>query len=139
MSLLLIDIDYFKRVNDTFGHHAGDEVLVWVANLLARMVRGIDMVARFGGEEFAVLLPETNRLGAAVLAERIRAAIERENITAEGRRIPVTVSIGVTTLAADEVEVIDQLLSIADRRLYLAKNSGRNRICVDDDGKTHFA
>ena len=139
MSLLLLDIDHFKKVNDTFGHHAGDEVLVAVAQLLGQMVRGVDTAARFGGEEFAVLLPETNRLGAAVLGERIRAAIEREQIVVEGRNVPITVSIGITTLAAEDVESIDQLLNIADRRLYLAKNSGRNRICVSDDGKSHFA
>ena len=139
MSLLLLDIDLFKKVNDTFGHHAGDEVLVRVANLLSHMVRAVDTVARFGGEEFAVLMPETNRLGAAVLGERIRAAIEREQINVDGQHIPVTVSIGITTLAAEHVESIDQLLNIADQRLYLAKNSGRNRICVTDDGKSHFA
>ena len=139
MSLLLLDIDHFKKVNDNFGHHAGDEVLVKVAQLLAHMVRGVDTVARFGGEEFAVLMPETNRLGAAVLGERIRAAIEREHIKVDGRHIPVTVSIGVTTLAAEDIESIDQMLNIADQRLYLAKNSGRNRICVSDDGKSHFA
>ena len=137
--MLLLDIDHFKKVNDTFGHHAGDEVLVKVAELLTHMVRGVDTVARFGGEEFAVLLPETNRLGAAVLGERIRAAIEREQINVDGQYIPVTVSIGITTLAAEHVESIDQLLNIADQRLYLAKNSGRNRICVSDDGKSHFA
>jgi len=139
MSLLLLDIDHFKKVNDTFGHHAGDEVLVRIAGLLAQMVRDVDTVARFGGEEFAVLMPETNRLGAAVLGERIRAAIEKEQINVDGRHIPVTVSIGITTLAAEDVESIDQLLGIADRRLYMAKNSGRNRICVSDDGKSHFA
>jgi diguanylate cyclase (GGDEF)-like protein len=139
MSLLLLDIDHFKKVNDTFGHHAGDEVLVKISALLAQMVRGVDTVARFGGEEFAVLMPETNRLGAAVLGERIRAAIEREQISVDGRHIPVTVSIGITTLAAEAVESIDQMLNIADQRLYLAKNSGRNRICVSDDGKSHFA
>jgi diguanylate cyclase (GGDEF)-like protein len=139
MSLLLLDIDHFKKVNDTFGHHAGDEVLIRVASLLAQMVREVDTVARFGGEEFAVLLPETNRLGAAVLGERIRAAVEREMIVVAGQNIPVTVSIGITTLAAEDVESIDQLLGIADRRLYLAKSGGRNRICVGDDGKSHFA
>ena len=138
MSVLLLDIDHFKKVNDTFGHHAGDEVLVKVAELLAQMVRGADTVARFGGEEFAVLMPETSKLGAAVLGERIRAAIEKENIVVDGRSIPVTVSIGIATLAAEKVESIDQMLSIADRRLYLAKNSGRNRICVSDDGKSSF-
>ena len=139
MSLLLLDIDHFKKVNDTFGHHAGDEVLVKVAELLVLMMRGVDAVARFGGEEFAVLLPETNRLGAAVLGERIRSAIEKEQIKVDNRLIPVTVSIGIATLAAEEVESIDQLLNIADRRMYLAKNGGRNRICVSDDGRSHFA
>jgi diguanylate cyclase (GGDEF)-like protein len=138
MSLLLLDIDHFKKVNDTFGHSVGDKVLVKVAELLTQMVRSVDTVARFGGEEFAALLPETNRLGAAVLGERIRAAIEHEQIVVDGRDIPVTVSIGIATLAAEDVESIDQLLNIADRRLYLAKNSGRNRICVSDDGKSHF-
>jgi diguanylate cyclase (GGDEF)-like protein len=139
MSLLLLDIDHFKKVNDTFGHHAGDEVLIKVAGLLAQMVRGVDTLARIGGEEFAVLLPEANRLGAAVLGERIRAAIEQEQISIEGRIVPVTVSIGIATLAAEDMESIDQMLRIADRRLYLAKNGGRNRICVGDDGKSHFA
>lgn len=139
MSVLLIDIDHFKNVNDTFGHNAGDEVLVKVATQLAHLVRHADTVARFGGEEFAALLPETNRLGAAVLGERIRKAVEGEEIVVDGRRIPVTVSIGISTLAAEMVESIDQLLDIADRRLYLAKNSGRNRICVSDDGRSSFA
>jgi diguanylate cyclase (GGDEF)-like protein len=139
MSLLLLDIDYFKKVNDSFGHHAGDEVLVKVAGLLVQMMRGVDTVARFGGEEFAVLLPETNRLGAAVLGERIRSAIEKEQIKVDNRLIPVTVSIGIATLAAEAVESIDQLLNIADQRMYLAKNGGRNRICVSDDGRSHFA
>ena len=138
MSVLLLDIDHFKKVNDTYGHHAGDEVLVRIAQLLKGMARLGDTVARFGGEEFSVLLPETKRLGAAVMAQRIRAVIEKEEIIVEGRQIPVTVSIGVATLAAEEVESIDQLLNIADRRLYLAKNNGRNRICVSDDGRSDF-
>ena len=138
MSVLLLDIDHFKKVNDTYGHHSGDEVLVRIAQLLSGIARHGDTVARFGGEEFAVLLPETNRLGAAVMAQRIRAVIEKEEIVVEGRQIPVTVSIGVATLAAEEVESIDQLLNIADRRLYPAKNNGRNRICVSDDGRSDF-
>ena len=145
MSVLVLDIDHFKKVNDTYGHHAGDEVLVRVAQLLSRMVRSGtgrregDTVARFGGEEFAVLLPQTNKLGAAVLAERIRRALEKEQIVVDERPIPVTASIGIATLAAETVESIDQLLNIADRRLYLAKNNGRNRICVTDDGRSKFA
>lgn len=139
MSVLLLDLDHFKKVNDTYGHHGGDEVLRTVAKLLTQMVRGGDTVARFGGEEFAVMLPGTNRLGAAVLGERIRAAVEKEEIVVDGRTIRITVSIGLVTLAGEETESIDQLLSIADRRLYLAKNSGRNRICLNDDGHTRFA
>jgi diguanylate cyclase (GGDEF)-like protein len=139
MSVLLIDIDHFKRVNDSYGHLAGDHVLVNVAMQLAHVVRGADTVARFGGEEFAILLPETNRLGAAVLGERIRNAVENEEFVVNGRRVAVTVSIGIATLAAEIVESIDQLLDIADRRLYLAKNSGRNRICISDDGRASFA
>jgi len=144
LSVLLLDIDHFKKVNDTFGHHAGDEVLVTIARLLVELVRADsgrrqgDIVARFGGEEFVVLLPVTNRLGAAVMAERIRAAIEAKVAVVDGRRIPVTASIGIATLAAEKVESIDQLLNTADRRLYLAKNAGRNRICVSDDGRASF-
>jgi diguanylate cyclase (GGDEF)-like protein len=139
ISVLLFDIDHFKKVNDTYGHHAGDEVLIHVARLLKNMMRSADTVARFGGEEFAALLPETNKLGAAVLGERIRATIEREKIVVGGQHIPVTVSIGVATLPASELETVDQLLRVADQRLYLAKHNGRNRICVSDDGKSTFA
>ncbi|MHB8550951.1 MAG: GGDEF domain-containing response regulator, partial [Acidiferrobacterales bacterium] len=139
MSVLLIDIDHFKQVNDRFGHQTGDEVLVKVATLLGGIVRNGDVVARIGGEEFAVLLPETNRLGAAVLAERIRAQAEKAEMTAADARIQVTISIGMATFSAETVDTFDELLAVADRRLYLAKNQGRNRICVNDDGKSSFA
>ncbi len=139
LSVLLIDIDHFKQVNDRFGHQAGDEVLLKVATLLAGIVRNGDVVGRIGGEEFAALLPETNRLGAAVLAERVRARIEKAEITAADTRIRVTVSIGMATFSAESVDSFDELLAVADRRLYLAKNQGRNRICVNDEGKTSFA
>lgn len=139
LSVLLLDIDHFKRVNDLHGHQAGDEVLVRVAELLSETVRNGDVVARVGGEEFAILLPETNRLGAGVLAERIRAGIEKAEINAAGSRIPVTASLGLATFGAEQAESIDEFLAIADRRLYLAKNGGRNRICVNDEGKTSFA
>lgn len=145
MSVLMIDIDHFKRINDIHGHHAGDGVLVHVSRLLTDSTRHAgknrpsDTIARFGGEEFTILLPETNRLDAAVLAERIRSAIEKERIEVGGIRIPVTVSIGIATLAAEAIDSIDQLLNIADRRLYLAKNLGRNRICVSDDGRSSYS
>ena len=101
--------------------------------------RGVDTVARIGGEEFAILLPDTNRLGTAVLAERIRASIEREQFIVGDKIVPITVSIGIASFGVDPGEGIDQLLGVADNRLYMAKNNGRNRICVNDEGKTTFA
>jgi two-component system, cell cycle response regulator len=139
LSVIIVDIDFFKRINDTHGHHAGDEALVAVAQLLGGMIRAEDTCARIGGEEFALLLPGTNRLGAAVLAERVRAAVERAMIRAGGTRLPLTVSLGVASLGHDVGGNLDDLLGIADRRLYLAKESGRNRICVNDEGHSTFA
>ncbi len=139
MAVMLFDIDFFKKINDTYGHQAGDEALVAVAAILTSMSRAEDTVARMGGEEFAILLPDTNRLGTAVLAERTRIAIEKERFILGGKIVPITVSIGIASRDADPVDTIDQLLNIADKRLYLAKQSGRNRICVNDEGKSSFA
>lgn len=139
VSLIVSDLDYFKRINDTFGHQAGDEALIAVARVLLEMTRTEDTVARIGGEEFAVLLPDTNRLGAAVLAERTRAAVERERVYADGQVLQLTLSIGVASYGTEQVDTVDQLLSIADQRMYLAKKLGRNRICVNNDGKSNFA
>ena len=139
LSIIVADIDYFKKVNDTYGHGAGDDALVAVARILTDMTRTEDTAARIGGEEFAILLPDTNRLGAAVLAERIRNAVERAQIVLAGRAVPITISIGVASFAVELVDTVDQLLSIADQRLYLAKKHGRNRICVTNEGKSNFA
>ena len=139
VSLLIADLDYFKRINDGFGHQAGDEALISVARALLALTRTEDTVARVGGEEFALLLPDTNRLGAAVLGERIRVAVEREPFSVDGQQIPLTLSIGVASYAVERVDTVDQLLSIADQRLYLAKRLGRNRICVNNEGKSNFA
>jgi diguanylate cyclase (GGDEF)-like protein len=139
LSVVLADIDYFKRINDTFGHQVGDDVLVAVAHILCSVTRDADTPARLGGEEFAILVPDTNRLGVAVLAERLRAAVEREKLLAGNTVVPLTISVGIASLHADQAENIGQLLSIADRRLYLAKHGGRNRICVNDEGKSSFA
>ena len=139
LSVILLDIDHFKKINDTYGHQAGDEALIVVAHILMNLTRGVDTVARIGGEEFAILLPDSNRLGTAVLAERIRVAIEREQFIVGDKIVPITVSIGISSFGVDPAEDIDQLLGVADSRLYLAKKNGRNRICVNDDGKTRFA
>jgi diguanylate cyclase (GGDEF)-like protein len=139
VSVLVADLDHFKRINDTHGHDVGDQALVATARILTGMTRSEDSVARTGGEEFALLLPDTNRLGAAVLAERIRAAIEREKLVVADKLVPLTISIGISSLNADAGRNVVELLKIADRRLYLAKQHGRNRICVNDDGKSSFA
>ncbi len=139
LSAIIADIDHFKRINDTHGHDVGDQVLVSVARNLASLGRGEDVVARLGGEEFAILLPDTNRLGAAVFAERARAGIERERLIFGGTMVRITASLGIASYGIDATGDINELLRVADRRLYLAKQSGRNRICVNDDGKTTFA
>lgn len=128
MSLLLFDIDYFKGINDTYGHDVGDDVLREFAARLKRGVRGIDLVARFGGEEFTVVMPETDAAGAMVIAERLRRDVERTLFEARGgATLPVTVSIGVAEFqgVGDTVEALTQR---ADRALYSAKRSGRNRV-----------
>ena len=137
--MILLDIDHFKKINDSFGHQVGDEALVVVAKILKELTRAVDTVARIGGEEFAILLPDTNRLGTAVLAERIRKGIEREQFIFADKIVQITVSIGIASFGVDPAQTIDQMLAVADNRLYLAKENGRNRICVNDEGRTTFA
>ena len=117
-SLAMFDIDHFKQVNDQFGHLQGDRVLQEVARLLDDAVRETDIVSRFGGEEFAVILPHTGLEGAALLADRMRGAVEQ--------RLPVTVSCGVST--AHDTDTAESLVARADAALYGAKNAGRNCI-----------
>jgi len=138
LSILMIDIDHFKKINDTLGHDGGDVVLKRFAEILNSMVREVDILGRLGGEEFAILLPDTKRLGAAVLAERTRAAIQKTQISYHGKDHQITASIGIASIAAEAVESISEFIRIADNRLYLAKKAGRNRICVDDEGNTSF-
>jgi diguanylate cyclase (GGDEF)-like protein len=128
LSLLMIDLDFFKDVNDQFGHPAGDAVLRCVAGLLVSLVRKTDLPARYGGEEFAVLLSETRGEGALVIAERIRATVCKHVFEVEGRPIRVTVSVGVASHANDQEVKPDILLKKADLALYRAKANGRNRV-----------
>jgi diguanylate cyclase (GGDEF)-like protein len=128
-SLLMLDIDHFKRVNDTHGHEAGDAILKGLGALLARQARAIDRVCRYGGEEFTVILPETDARAAAGIAERLRAAIEREPFDiGGGERISITASIGVASYPS-EVDSRAKLAAAADSALYAAKQAGRNRVC----------
>ena len=123
LSLLLLDVDHFKQFNDTFGHPAGDGVLRDVARVLQETSRSTDFVARYGGEEFVILLPNTDQEGALVMAEKVRAAVERR----EWRQRPISVSIGVTTMATANGDGM-VLVKEADAALYRSKKNGRN--CV---------
>ena len=128
LSLMILDIDHFKSVNDTHGHDSGDKVLIAFADRLRGIVRGGDLLCRLGGEEFVIVMPNVN-LGAAIrIAERARLAIKDEEfvINAEGKAIPVTVSIGISEAARDGDA--SQLYRAADRALYRSKSEGRNRV-----------
>lgn len=128
LSVLMIDVDHFKRFNDTYGHLAGDQVLVTVARALAEYIRPTDYVVRYGGEEFVVILPATDQPGAIVTADRLRVRIAEERAPFTEQALPsVTISAGAATLR--EGEEAASLLQRADRALYRAKNTGRNRVC----------
>ena len=128
LSLLLLDIDYFKNINDQYGHHAGDQVLKFFATFYRENLRRIDFIARFGGEEFIVLLPETGLSEAAMLAERLRSRLADEIIYTlpEEKSLNITVSTGIS-LFEGAGDTIQTLLSRADEALYRAKRQGRNR------------
>ncbi|PXX67677.1 diguanylate cyclase (GGDEF) domain-containing protein [Pseudomonas sp. LAMO17WK12:I10] len=129
LTALLLDLDHFKRLNDTYGHLAGDQVLSGFARHLASCLRQSDIVCRWGGEEFIVLLKDTDSATALKIAEKIRLLIEQQRYTYEGKNMRLTVSIGVTTLQADDT--LHSLLSRADHAMYRAKQTGRNRTCVE--------
>jgi diguanylate cyclase (GGDEF)-like protein len=134
LSCILIDIDHFKRVNDTYGHLAGDMVLTDIARILKNHCRQSDLAGRYGGEELIVLLPETDFAGAMIIAERIREIIEKyEAVNGKGLVIQVTVSMGVASLSGAELRTIDKnerIVQYADDALLSAKKAGRNRIEV---------
>ncbi len=130
MSVLLIDMDSFKTVNDTHGHDVGDRVLQVIASVTQEVKRMADVAARIGGEEFAMLLPDTDREGAIKLAQRLRRTIHEQMIDdGRGAPIQVTASIGVATMS--HTDRIDHILTHADRALYRAKDAGRNRVCTE--------
>jgi diguanylate cyclase (GGDEF)-like protein len=128
LSLLMFDIDFFKRINDQYGHLAGDHVLRELARIVQERIRREEVFARYGGEEFVILLPETPLPGAAALAESLRARVANHGFVFQGERIPVTVSIG-TALLGENDKVAADLIQRADEKLYEAKRGGRNRVC----------
>jgi diguanylate cyclase (GGDEF)-like protein len=129
MTVAIFDVDLFKRINDGFGHAIGDDVLRAIAATTAVTLRESDLAGRLGGEEFGLMLPETDLTGAIDLAERLRAAVAATSITVNGSPLSVTISIGVAALEEGDA-TIDALFARADSALYRAKNSGRDRIAV---------
>jgi diguanylate cyclase (GGDEF)-like protein len=129
LAVLIIDIDHFKRVNDTHGHLVGDQVLIAVANTLVSQLRDYDVVGRFGGEEFVALLPGADTVEACRVAERLRNRVRRLAVPAEDGTATVTISVGVSLFRTHGQDLIE-LMAAADLALYRAKESGRDRVCL---------
>jgi len=128
--LILVDVDYFKSVNDHLGHAAGDDVLKAVATVMQQAVRDTDSVGRYGGEEFGIVLPHTDLDRAAVLAERLRDQIERHEFNADGGRVRITVSLGIAQIPDRSVHTVPDWMAAADAALYEAKGGGRNGVVI---------
>ena len=129
LTLCLIDIDYFKNVNDTYGHKVGDDVLCSIAALIKKMFRKSDYVFRYGGEEFMIILPETNVNNAFIPIERLRKEIEKFEFQANTQKFNVTASFGLADNCVDAI-TFEQLIKNTDIALYKAKNSGRNKVVI---------
>lgn len=134
ISLILIDIDYFKRFNDSYGHQVGDKVLKEVSKVIQECVNPDSLVARYGGEEFVVILPDATIEAATIVAEKIRSTVEKHHVdTSDYSNLQVTISLGIATFP-DHIKnmrrMVGELIDIADDNLYSAKNAGRNRICI---------
>lgn len=130
LCLVMFDIDHFKQTNDKFGHQAGDYVLKETCSLIKnKMIRSQDALGRYGGEEFALVLRETPLRIAVEVAERIRSTIEKHSFIFDGKSIPVTISMGVVSLDST-CKSPDAFIALADKALYDAKNTGRNKVCV---------
>jgi len=131
LSLLFVDIDYFKKINDVHGHLAGDECLRRLSNLLKELVRrDTDTVARYGGEEFAIILPDNNRERALIMAEKIRHEVEAMKVIYDETHIPLTVSLGVSSIVPELGTPEEAFIERADNNLYKAKHNGRNQVVV---------
>jgi two-component system cell cycle response regulator len=128
LTVVILDVDHFKKVNDTHGHQAGDFVLTKLATKINETIRTEDLFARYGGEEFVLLLRECQEDKGFILCERIRRMIEGTEFSFEGKKIPVTISLGLATLADAEYPGSDEMMAAADKYLYRAKQSGRNRV-----------
>ena len=129
LAAILFDVDHFKQINDRYGHAIGDQVLRAIASLTQATIRQVDIAGRYGGEEFALMLPETDLAGALIIAERLRSQIEQHPVFVEAMPIAVTVSLGVAEIDLEDPDPLETLIQQTDRAMYAAKQAGRNRIC----------
>jgi len=132
-SIILLDIDGFKKVNDTYGHPAGDKILRDIAKVIQKVVRLSDFLARYGGEEFTIILPETDLATAVIVAEKVRRALESTNFLANDNKVKVTASLGVARV--NDKKDIEEVMSLVDKAMYLSKSKGRNRTMTEEDLK----
>jgi len=130
LTLVLFDIDHFKKVNDTYGHPAGDHILAELSNLMGTSLRTEDVFARYGGEEFGIICRGSDSAQGMIVGERIRKAVEAWQFVFEGKRIPVTISVGLACLPDPGIKDASELIRAADVALYGSKNSGRNRVSL---------
>ncbi|WP_321393583.1 GGDEF domain-containing protein [uncultured Desulfuromusa sp.] len=130
-SLIMLDIDFFKKVNDQWGHEVGNQALIHLSSLLQQTIRKLDIPCRYGGEEFAVILPDTTLTASVPVAERIRQGIEKAPLEVAGKLLKMTVSLGIATFneTGQQKVTVAELVKQADEYLYQAKESGRNRVC----------
>ncbi|MGZ9165539.1 MAG: GGDEF domain-containing protein, partial [Anaerolineales bacterium] len=126
---MMLDLDHFKQINDNYGHPMGDEVLQEFAKRCKNSVREVDMIGRYGGEEFVILLPETDSETAILVAERLRASVEETPMKVSGQEVNVTVSIGVSRKDENTLQ-LETLIARADQAMYIAKHKGRNRVAI---------
>jgi diguanylate cyclase (GGDEF)-like protein len=131
LSLVMVDLDFFKKVNDSHGHAAGDEVLKSIAAIFSQSIRSTDLAARYGGEEFALMLPETNLDDAVAFAEKLRSLVDDTPINTQAGPLKLTISLGVASVPHSRVHSAKDLVVTADKALYRAKRSGRNRVCAE--------
>ncbi len=137
LSLLFFDIDNFKKINDTYGHIAGDYVLKSVSQIIIKAIRTSDIAARYGGEEIVIILPTTGKVDALALGERIRNKVQKVKLEHDGKKINVTMSGGVASYPIDANQSTD-LIEFADKALYMAKGSGKNKICTYSEDKRRY-
>jgi two-component system cell cycle response regulator len=130
LSLVMVDIDHFKKVNDTFGHTEGDQVLCMISSLLKSSVRKKDTVSRYGGEEFILILPEAGLDESFVIAERIRRLVEKSPFEVGKAQVNLTLSMGISNFPSHRAKSKEELVKMADQALYDAKRGGRNKVCI---------